>query len=67
MNHSQSVKNIRSIKTPAKKINNTTKERNVNSSRTETNCNCVSTVGKETSNKDCAIINWPNQVDSRGE
>lgn len=67
MNRSQSVNDIRSIEATGKIISNATRERNVNSSRTETRCNCVSTVGKETSNKDCTVINWPNQADSKGE
>ena len=52
MNRSQSVNDIRSIEATGKKINSTTKERNVNSSRTDKNCDCGSTTGRETSNKE---------------
>ena len=52
MTRSQSVNDIRSIEATGKKIKNTNKERNVNSSRKERNCDCRSTVGRETSNKE---------------
>ena len=52
MNRSQSANDIRSIEATGKKIKNTSKERNVNSSRTQRNCDCGSTAGRETSNKE---------------
>ena len=52
MNRSQSVNDIRCVEATGKKINNTTKARNVISSRTERNCDCGSTAGRETSKKE---------------
>ena len=52
MNRSQSVNDIRSIEATGKIISNATRERNVNSSRTERSCDCRSTAGRKTSIKE---------------